>query len=486
MDSPAQFRPQDETVRILTALIESSDDAILAKDLRGTILSWNRGAERMYGYAAHEIVGRPVQVLMQPGSDGEIAGLLDTISRGERLERHEAVRITKDGRRIDVSLTVSPIRDASGGVIGGLAIARDLTARNRDIERVKESEARLQSVVDAAVDAIIVIDARGRIESFNPGAERLFGYSADEVIDKNVNMLMPSPYREEHDGYLTNYMDSGVAKIIGIGRDVTALRKDGRTLPVRLSVGELTIRGERKFTGILHDLSTRVQMEEQLREQAALVRLGEMAAVIAHEVRNPLAAVRGAIQVIGKRLPAESREAAVTTDIVARIDTLNQLVNDLLLFARPPTPRPMAIDVSVVLAATVSLLGQDASYRDVRVEIAGTAPPILGDAELLKIVFINVFINAAQAMRGQGTIRVSVTSASGMSQIGVADEGPGVSPDVRDKLFTPFVTTKSRGTGLGLSTVKRLVEAHRGTIEVACPPDGGTTITIQLPLAASV
>jgi two-component system, LuxR family, sensor kinase FixL len=486
MELPAQLLPPDETVRILTALIESSDDAILAKDLHGTILSWNRGAERIYGYQAAEIVGRPVQLLMRPDAAAELADLLDRVGRGERVERHEAVRVRKDGRFIDVSLTLTPIRDAGGTVIGALAVARDVTDRNRDIEKLRESEARLRSVVDSAVDAIIVIDARGRIESFNPGAERLFGYSVTEVIGQNVNILMPSPYREEHDGYMTNYVDTGIARIIGIGRDVTALRKDGRTLPVRLSVGELTIRGERKFTGILHDLSTRVQMEEQLREQAALVRLGEMAAVIAHEVRNPLAAVRGAIQVIGKRLPAESREAAVTTDIIARIDTLNQLVNDLLLFARPPTPRPIPLDVSLVLAATASLLGEDASYRNVRVEIAGSAPPIFADAELLKIVFINVFINAAQAMRGQGAIRVSVTSAGGMSQIAVADEGPGISPDVRDKLFTPFVTTKSRGTGLGLSTVKRLVEAHHGSIDVECPAGGGTTITIRLPLAAAV
>jgi two-component system sensor kinase FixL len=477
------FHPQDETVRILTALIESSDDAILAKDLQGTILSWNRGAERIYGYPAQEIIGRPVRVLMRPDTADELTNLLDRIKQGERVERHDAVRITKDGRLIDVSLTVSPLRDASGAVIGGLAVARDISERNRDLEKLRESEARLRSVVDAAVDAIIVIDARGRIESFNPGAERLFGYAASEVMGQNVNMLMPLPYHEEHDGYVSNYVNTGVAKIIGIGRDVTALRKDGRTLPVRLSVGELTIRGEKKFTGILHDLTSRVQMEEQLREQAALVRLGEMAAVIAHEVKNPLAAVRGAIQVIGTRLPAGSREAAVTTDIITRLDTLNQLVNDLLLFARPPKPRPIPVDVSVVLAATASLLGEDASYRQVTVEISGGTGPILADAELLKIVFINVFINSAQAMRGQGVIRVSVTAAGSMSQIVIADDGPGISPDVRDKLFTPFVTTKSRGTGLGLSTVKRLVEAHHGEIHVACPPDGGTSITILLPLA---
>jgi two-component system, LuxR family, sensor kinase FixL len=483
MDDAAGFRLEDETVRILDALIESSDDAILAKDLRGTILSWNRGAGRMYGYSAQEAVGRSVSVLMRADGGEELTDLLERIARGERIERHNAVRVTKTGRLIEVSLTLSPIRNASAVVIGALAVARDVTEHNRAIDSLRESEERLRSIVDSAVDAIILIDARGCVESFNFGAEQLFGYAAAEVVGKNVSMLMPSPYRDDHDGYLANYLDTGIAKIIGVGRDVTALRKDGRMLPVRLSVGELTIRGEKKFTGILHDLSARVQMEEQLREQAALVRLGEMAAVIAHEVRNPLAAVRGAIEVIGRRLPQGSREAAVTADIVGRIDTLNQLVTDLLLFARPPKPRPLAMELPTLLGVTTSLLGQDPAHHGIRVEMSGSVPPILGDSELLKIVFVNVLINSAQAMKGTGTIRISLTSTETMAKIVVSDEGPGIAPEVRDKLFVPFVTTKSRGTGLGLSTVKRLVEAHRGEIHVDCPPSGGTSVTILLPLA---
>ena len=150
-----------------------------------------------------------------------------------------------------------------------------------------------------------------RSRPFNPGAERLFGYRESEVVGRNVSMLMPSPYREEHDGYLSRYLKTGEARIIGVGREVTGRRADGSLFPLHLSVGEMLLGGERKFTGILHDLSSRVRMEEQLREQAALVRLGEMAAVIAHEVKNPLAGIRGAVQVIGGRLAKDSREAAV-------------------------------------------------------------------------------------------------------------------------------------------------------------------------------
>ena len=336
----------DEAARVLAALVESSNDAIFTKDLDGNVQTWNPGAELMYGYAADEIVGRSVSLLVPPGHPDEISGISRKSSSGELVRHFETVRQTKDGRRLDVSLAVSPLRDAAGTVVGASTIARDITAQKRDVERLRESEARLRSIVDAAVDGIIVIDARGRIEAFNPGAERLFGYRADEVFGLNVSVLMPQPYRDEHDGYMARYLETGEARIIGIGREVTAMRKDGSTFPVHLSVGEMSLGGERKFTGILHDLSTRVQMEDRLREQAALVRLGEMAAVIAHEVKNPLAAVRGAIQVIGNRLPAGSREGAVVTDIIARIDTLNQLVKDPLLFARPPQPRLLPLDVS--------------------------------------------------------------------------------------------------------------------------------------------
>ena len=473
---------EDDAARRLAAIVESSDDAIIAKDLAGTILSWNGGAERIYGYTAAEAVGRSIELIVPPRFVDELARILARIKAGERVRHLETVRVTKDGRLINVAVSISPIRDETGQLVGASTIARDITERNREIQALTDSEARLRSILESAVDGIVVIDARGRIESFNPAAERLFGYPTSEVVGQNVNLLMPSPYREAHDRYIEHYLSTGVAKIIGIGREVTGRRRDGTTFPLHLSVGEMVSGGERKFTGLLHDLSARVEMEERLREQAALVRLGEMAAVIAHEVKNPLAAVRGAIQVIGKRLPRDGREASVITDIVARIDALNQLVQDLLLFARPPRPNPTPVDLSALLSMTGLLLGEDAAHRDVQVVISGQCPVVAADVELLKIIFLNLFLNSAHAMQRQGTIAVTLTAVDGGCRIAVADTGPGIPPEVRAKLFTPFVTTKSRGTGLGLSTVKRLVEAHGGTIDVDCPPEGGTIVAISLPL----
>ncbi len=449
----------------------------------GVILAWNSGAERLYGYAAGEVKGRSIALLFPEDRADELPRILTQIRSGQRIKHYETVRRTRDGHVIDVSITVSPIRDSGGHIIGASTIARDIANRKRMEAALRTSEARWRSIVESAVDAIIVIDARGTIESFNPAAERLFGYTEEEVAGRNVNILMPAPDHDNHDAYLARYLATGEKKVIGIGRAVDALRRDGTRFPVQLSIGEMTVDGQRRFTGILHDLSTRVTMEERLREQASMARLGEMAAVVAHEIRNPLAGIRGAIEVIGSRLPAGSRDATVTREIVTRIDGLNELMKDLLLFSRPPQPRLAAVDLSAICRATATLLAADPASSGVRVEIRGSAPSVMADAELLKIVCLNLLVNAAHAMQGQGVIVVSVTAQGGSCQITVQDSGPGIPPEVREKVFVPFFTTKSRGTGLGLATAKRIIEAHSGTIELTCPPGGGTTVTIQIPAA---
>ena len=172
-------------------------------------------------------------------------------------------------------------------------------------------------------------------------------------------------------------------------------------------------------------------------------------------------------------------------EIVSRIDALNGLMQDLLLFARPPQPKPGLVDVTTVVTSTADLIAGDPALKDVQVRLEGTTPRIMADAELLKIVFVNLLVNAAHAMQGRGTIRVTFTASADTCRIDVADEGPGIPSEVLEKIFVPFFTTKSRGSGLGLPTAKRLVEAHGGNIRIACPAGGGTIVTVQLPGAGS-
>ncbi len=349
------------------------------------------------------------------------------------------------------------------------------------VDALRISDARWRAVIDAAVDGIIVIDSRGRIEAFNHAAERMFGYREDDVLGGNISMLMPEPDRSKHDGYLQHHLETGERRIIGIGRAVTGLRRDGQLFPLHLSVGEFAIDGEKHFTGILHDLSNRTELEDRLREATALARLGEMAAVIAHEVRNPLAAVRGAVQVIGSRLPAGTSDGAIIKEIIARIDGLNDLIQDLLVFARPPAPRPAPADLRALSESVVQLLKRDPAFAELQVIIDGAQTPISGDATMLTIAIQNLLINSAQAMQGRGAVRVRLGSADGWHSIEIADTGPGIPAEIRAALFRPFKTTKARGTGLGMATAKRLTELQGGRIEVVCPDGGGTTVTLFLP-----
>lgn len=342
------------------------------------------------------------------------------------------------------------------------------------------AEARWRAVINAAVDGIIVIDSRGAIEVFNAAAQRMFGYSEDEAIGRNVSLLMPEPDRSQHNGYIAHHLATGQRRIIGIGRAVTGQRKSGAKFPLQLSVGEMEIDGEKHFTGILHDLTSQIDLEERLREASAMARLGEMAAVIAHEVKNPLAAVRGAIQVIGSRITGTT-DGAIVREIITRLDALNNLIQDLLVFSRPPQPNRRRVELAALLESVVNLLKSDPVFGQLQVTIAGETPPLNADPALLTIVFQNLLINSAQAMQGKGTIEVTHGDAGGWHQVSVVDHGPGIPAEIRAVLFRPFKTTKARGTGLGMATAKRLVEMHGGRISVGSPPGGGTIVTVELP-----
>jgi two-component system, LuxR family, sensor kinase FixL len=475
------FEPAREADRILAAVLDASDDAIIATDLSGKVFTWNRGAERIYGYAAKEFIGRSLGDLIATSHRSDQASILDRIAAGSRIEPHDSVHVVKGGHHIDVMMTVSPIRDASKQVVGVAVTVRDQTAQRRAERNLRGSEARGRAIIETAVDAIILIDRRGCIEAFNPAAERLFGYPAHEVLGHNVSMLMPEPYAAEHDHYLRRYSMTGERHIIGIGREVTAKRRDGTTFPAHLSVAELSIEGEVKFTGIVRDLTERVKLEVKLREESGLVQLGELAAVLAHEVKNPLAAVSGAIQVLSGRLPTEA-DREIVGEVLRRLDALSTMMGDLLLFARPPKPKRSPVQIGDLVASLVAFMRHDGNWADVHMHVEGEAPIVHADGELLKVALQNLLLNAAQAMQMRGDIRVSLAEVANTVHIDVVDAGPGIPPDVRSRIFTPFFTTKSRGTGLGLPTVRRIAEAHGGTVEIVSSDGDGTRVRFALPV----
>lgn len=486
MDDPSE--PRDSaalrSAELLRSIIESAVDGIIVIDAGGLIQAFNPAAERLFGYRAGEALGQNVKILM-PSPDREqhdryISHYLETgipriIGTGREVRGRR-----KDGSTFPLHLSVG--RMSIDGKPAFTGILHDLSRRVEIEDALRKSEERLRSIVESAVDGIVVIDEGGLIQAFNSSAERLFGYRVSEVIGRNISMLMPSPDRERHDQYIDRYLKTGVPKIIGIGREVTGLRKDGTTFPVHLSVGEMVVEGRRSFTGILHDLSDRVELENRLAEQKSLAKLGEMAAVVAHEVKNPIAGIRGALQVITSRMPAGQRDRDILLDIITRLDALNRIVQDMLMFARPRALRKEAIPLESLMADTASMIEQDPHLSSLEIGVAGSAA-IAGDREMLQVVFHNILMNAAQAMEGRGRVDVTITESDGMCTVAVADRGPGMPAEVREKAFDAFFTTKHRGTGLGLPIARRVVEAHGGRIHIEVPESGGTIVSVVLPTA---
>ncbi len=238
-----------------------------------------------------------------------------------------------------------------------------------------------------------------------------------------------------------------------------------------------------RYLTVSIDITDRKDAERRLRDGAALARLGEMAAVVAHDVRNPLMGIRGALQVIGDRLPAESRERQILKDIRARIGLLDDRVTDLLRYARPLPRQVCTMDLAAILRDTVDILTQDPALSELRIEVSGEAPTLQGDPVAIRELFLNLALNAAQAMGGVGLIRIETTTGSEGYRVSVSDCGPGIPEALREKIFEPFFTTRSQGTGLGLAIVRRTVEEHGGTIVASSPPGGGTVMTVSLPTA---
>ena len=358
-------------------------------------------------------------------------------------------------------------------------------------------EAHLQSILDTVPEAMIVIDQLGLIQSFSSTAQRLFGYTAEEVLGKNVRMMMPSPYRENHDGYIERYLSTGERRIIGIGRVVVGERKDGSTFPMELAVGEMRSGTGRFFTGFIRDLTERQQTEARLQElQSELVRisrltaLGEMASALAHELNQPLSAITNYMKGSQRLLENQSDQSSVMVK-----DALNkaaeqsiragQIIRRLRDFvARGESERRVeSVKKLIEEASALALVGAKQTSVQVRFKFDPDLDLVLADKVQIQQVILNLMRNAIEAMEQSTRRQLLVgTEPAGDESLAVivADTGPGIAPEIASQLFQPFVTTKSHGMGVGLSISRTIVEAHGGQITVEPNPRGGTIFRFTL------
>ncbi|HEX3994975.1 MAG TPA: PAS domain S-box protein [Acetobacteraceae bacterium] len=493
----ARRKMAEEATSRLAAIVTSSDDAIVGKTLDGVVTDWNRGAEVVFGYEAGEMVGRPISLLLPPGQEDETTQILNRIRRGERVEHYETRRRRKDGAIIDVAITVSPVHDGYGRLLGASKVARDITGAKRAEAALREREAHLQSVLDTVPDAMVVIDPHGVIQSFSQTAGRMFGYAASEVIGKNVRILMPDPDRLRHDEYLRHYLETGEKRVIGRGRVTTGRRKDGSNFPMDLSVGEMASGDGHFFTGFVRDLTERQSAQQQLQDlQAELIRMsrytamGEMASTLAHELNQPLTAVASYLNGIRRLLKrGQDVEQGVLLDAVERAaaQTLRagQIIRRLRAFvSRGETERNIENLAKLIEEASVlALVGvKEAGVRSAFLLGAETVLVLVDKIQIQQVV-LNLIRNAIEAMQEVQNRELTVaieTLPNTMAKVSVADTGPGLPPDIAEHLFQPFMTTKREGMGVGLSISRTIVEAHGGRLWAEPNPAGGTVFCMTL------
>jgi two-component system, LuxR family, sensor kinase FixL len=490
---------------VFQALINTAADGIIVIDARGHIQVFNPACERLFGYQPEEVIGQNVKMLMpspyRDEHDGYLKHYRDTGEKRIIGIGREVFGQRKDGSTFPMYLSVGQGTMEGAGIYVG--IIHDLTERHAAELRVLEREERLRSILETVPDAIILIDASGTVESFSPAAVRLFGYPPDQVIGQNVKMLMPSGYRENHDGYLKRYMDTGEKRIIGIGRVVVGQRSDGSTFPMELAIGEINLKDKRMFTGFVRDITERQSTERRLQEMQAellhvsrLSAMGQMGSALAHELNQPLAAIMNYVNAAHRTLePLEEARALKARELIAKAGEqtarAGSIIRNLRDFVGKREANRCEENLQKIIeeALALGLVGAADSNVKVKIALDPDLPPVLVDKVQIQQVIINLIRNAVEAMQQVALRQLRIESRlaeSGFAEVMIRDTGPGLPEDVAGRLFQPFVTTKEKGMGLGLTISQSIINAHGGRLWAVPNEGAGVSFHFQLPLAEKI
>lgn len=513
-----------EAQRRLEAIVESSEDAIIGLDLNGTITSWNHAAESIFGYTAPELIGHPVSELYLPGQDQELPEILKRIRAGERVEHRETVRRHKNGHSIYVSLTVSPLRDDTGEIIGASKIGRDVTERRRMLERERQAHAesvaerRFRKLLEAAPDAILEVGHDGKIVLLNHTAEKMFGYSREELLGLTVDTLVPAAMRGHHVQHRNSYTSHPQVRPMGIGLELKAQRKDGSLFPVEISLSPNTVGEEMRVIALIRDISARKQAEDRLRaiqeqyttelaaknlqlearnrdvERANRLK-SEFLASMSHELRTPLHTIIGFSELLTEELegPLAPKQKRFMGHILQDSRHLLELINDILDLSKIEAGRLelqlSAFEFEACLDDVLAGIRQQAALKNISVAIQNSFHEILfADRVRTKEILYNLLSNAVKFTPDGGSVWVESAASDGFLTVTVADTGIGIPPEEHKTVFEKFYqvgsTTKGtrEGTGLGLPITQKLVELHGGRIWLNSEPGKGSRFTFTLPI----
>ena len=493
------FHTQEEALSQLAAIVESSDDAIIGKTLDGVITSWNLGAEKIFGYTSKEILGRSISILIPPDIPDELPQILKEIKRGARIENYETIRKRKNGKQIDVSLTISPIKDAAGKITGVSTIARNITEQKKAEKKLRKGEHALQERVK---ELTCLYSLAKLIEQ--PGI------SLEEILEGIVKLLPPAwLYPEiaaaritldEHSYATPNFRDGGQkqsADIIVAGEpqgsvevvytekrpelDEGPFLREERSL-IEAITREVALIVERKQTE-----KDKEKLQEQLRHADRLATIGQLSAGIAHELNEPIGSILGFAQLV-KKYPELSEQAIQDIEKITKASLhAREVVKKLMLFARQMPPRKIRVNLNQIIEEGLYFLESRCAKEGIKVArlLSPNLPEIIADPSQMTQVLVNIVVNAIQAMPAGGKLTMSTNASDRFISLTVEDTGVGMSEKVISQIFLPFFTTKDvgHGTGLGLPVVHGIITSHGGSINVDSKVGQGTKFEIQLPNA---
>lgn len=479
----------------LAAIVESSDDAIIGKTLDGTITSWNKGARLLFGYGASEVIGRSIAVLLPPDRAAELDGILDRLRQGESIDHFVTSRMTKDGRRLDMSLTISPIRDQTGKICGASTIARDVTAQLQSQEALEDSERRYRLLFESNPQVMWVYDATTlQFLAVNNAAVKRYGYTRDEFLAMTLRDIRPP---EDVPRFLE--ATAQTASDLHTGGPWRHKKKDGSIITVEITQQPILFGDRTACFAMANDITERKLLEEQLRQAQRLESIGRLAGGVAHDFNNMLTVINGYAEMLLSDMPADEPKRAVLGQIRSAGESAAGLTQQLLAFSRQQVIQPSVMNVNQIVTEASKflrrLIGEDI---ELVTRLAGDLGYVLADPGQIQQIVMNLVVNSRDAMPQGGTLVIETdnvvfdetyTRAHASVQPGphvmlaVTDNGVGMTPEIRDRIFEPFFTTKEfgKGTGLGLATVYGTVKQSGGWIWVYSEPGQGTTFKVYFP-----
>jgi len=480
----------------LAAICESSDDAIIAMTHVGTITSWNSAATRIFGYGDTEAIGQRLAILFPPERLVEGAELPDRVSRGERIERLETKCLRKDGTAVDVSLTFAAVRDQGGQAIEILTIARDLTARKLLEQAASALPSEMETnraLFESAAEGIVVVSRTGRIVRVNQRAAQMFGYAPEELVGLEIERLLPERFRVAHGAHRVGFFNAPRTRPMGVGLDLFGLRKDGREFPVEIGLSAITTTEGQLGMAMITDISERRSIEQAARQHERLAVLATLSAGIAHELNNPIGIVSTRLELMLDEAQSHALPEEVLRDLnvlYRNVQRVSRIAKGLLSLAKQAAEEPRTFNLNNVIEETLLLIGRMLSKEGIGVGLTldRTLGHLMGDANAFQQVLTNLLLNARDAMPGGGHVQVETgpdPERAGWLRLTVTDSGEGMPPEVLEKIWEPFYTTKSSGSGLGLSVSAKIIREHGGTVDVRSKPGFGTTFTIHLPSHSS-